>query len=273
MARFGRVEWDPASRRLWVDGRPPALDRASLGIFALLAEQAGSDVHKDRLLEAGWPGRVVHENSLAKAIGRLRHAMGEDGGRLETVHGHGYRLSVETPTPAPLPERPARARPLQFAAAAAIALLAVAVPASLLWSGEDRRQLIRGEPADIHGRLLWVDDHPDNNQAEKRYFERRKIAVYQVRTSEEALALLAMYQYRVVISDMNRDGKPLDGLTLVREMRRRSDRTPFYLYTYVPSQAQRTILAQAGGQDAAVEAKELYAKILPLFEKGQQAAR
>lgn len=272
MARFGTVEWDPASRRLWADGRPIALDRACLAVFALLAERAGTDVDKDRLLEAGWPGRVVHENSLAKAIGRLRHAMGADGRLLETVHGHGYRLAVEAAAPAPVPPAPERVRPLQFAAAAAIALLAVAIPAWLLW-GDSRQQLLRGEPADIHGRLLWVDDHPDNNKAEKRYFERRKIAVYQVRTSEEALALLAMYQYRVVISDMNRDGKPLDGLALVREMRRRSDRTPFYLYTYVPSQAQRTILAQAGGQDAAVEAKELYAKILPLFEKRAQAVR
>src|SRR3546814_9490981 len=52
-------------------------------------------VRSDRLLEAGWPGRVVHENSLAKAIGRLRKALGADGEALETVHGYGYRLAAE----------------------------------------------------------------------------------------------------------------------------------------------------------------------------------
>jgi DNA-binding response OmpR family regulator len=134
--------------------------------------------------------------------------------------------------------------------------------------GAGERRMMRGEPADAVGRVLWVDDHPENNVAEKRFFERRKIAVYQVRTTEDALALLAMYQYGAVISDMNRNGKPLDGLELVREMRRRGDDTPFILYSIVPSAAQRALVAEAGGQSATVTSDELYAAILPLFEEG-----
>lgn len=126
---------------------------------------------------------------------------------------------------------------------------------------------MRGEPADALGRVLWVDDHPENNAEERRFFERRKIAVYPVKSSEEALALLAMYEYRAVISDMNRDGRPLAGLELVREMRRRNDDTPFFLYTIVPSAAQRAFVAEAGGQGAAVTPDELYAAILPLFDE------
>src|SRR5690606_9030956 len=103
-----------------------------------------------------------------------------------------------------------------------------------------------GEPADSVGRVLWVDDHPQNNSVERDFFESRKVAVYQVLTTEEALQLLAMYDYDAVISDMNRNDIPLDGLNLVREMRRRGDPTPFVLYSVVPSEAQKRLVAQAG---------------------------
>ena len=91
-------------------------------------------------------------------------------------------------------------------------------------------------------------------------------------TTEEALNLLSMYQYGAVISDMNRNGKPLDGLTLVKAMRQRHDRTPFILYTVVPSQAQRTLLLQAGGQADTVTRKQLYAAVVPLFGKKAASA-
>src|SRR3546814_8916702 len=70
------------------------------------------------------------------------------------------------------------------------------------------------------------------------------------RTAKQALQLLAMFEYRAVISDMNRHGRPLAGLELVREMRQRQDDTPFFLDTVVPSEAQQVFLAEAGGQAA-----------------------
>jgi DNA-binding response OmpR family regulator len=277
--QFGQVRFDSARGRLSVAGRPVSLDRSSAAILALLLDDPGRDVHKDRLLEAGWPGRVVDENSLAKAIGRLRKALGEDGRALETVHGYGYRL-VADPIPVTAlgrPPGPAWARRLAVAAAAT-----GLVAAAFIWlepfAGDAQPSaghgLLRGEPADAIGRVLWVDDHPENNAEERRFLEVRRIAVYQVATSEEALALLAMYEYRAVISDMNRNGRPLAGLELVREMRRRRDGTPFFLYTIVPSPAQRAHLAQAGGQRVAVTPRELYAAVLPLFgENRARAAR
>lgn len=271
MRRFGQIEFDPVSRRFLVEGRTVALDRQCLAIFALLVDEAGRDVDKDRLLEAGWPGRVVHENSLAKAISRLREAMGADSKLLETVHGIGYRLAAETSAESPPPQNevPVRRRPMVLVAGAVG--LAAAGALALFLSGvlplSDKQELLRGEPADIVGRVLWVDDHPENNADEKRFFEQHKVAVYQVKTSEEALTLLSMYQYRAVISDMNRNGKLLDGFTLVHQMRKRGDRTPFYLYTYVPSSAQSTRLAQEGGQGVATKPKELYTLVLPLMDK------
>jgi DNA-binding response OmpR family regulator len=280
VTRFGQTEFDAARGRLSVAGRPVELDRPCLAILSTLLGEAGKAIDKDRLLEAGWPGRVVHENSLAKAIGRLRQALGEDGRALETVHGYGYRLTVDLedaadvePDAAPRPDGPrGRARwrrPAFVGAALGLAVVAAVLHASMRDSGE--RSLIRGEPGDAIGRVLWVDDNPQNNGEEKRFLERRKIAVYQVTTSEEALALLAMYEYRAVISDMNRNNEPLEGIELVREMRRRKDETPFVLYTFVPSTAQHRLLAEAGGQAATTTSKELYAAILPLFAEDRPA--
>ena len=54
-----------------VAGRELELDRNCRNILALLVREANTPVEKERLLSEGWPGRLVHENSLAKAIGRL----------------------------------------------------------------------------------------------------------------------------------------------------------------------------------------------------------
>jgi tetratricopeptide (TPR) repeat protein len=71
----------------------PGLDPSAAAILALLLKRTGTCVGKDDLLEAGWPGRIVHENSLAKAIGRVRQALTLNGDfTLEAVYGHGYRL-------------------------------------------------------------------------------------------------------------------------------------------------------------------------------------
>lgn len=94
--RFGRVEIDERERRLVVAGSPATLDRSSFDLLLCLVRHAGSVVGKDELLRVGWPGRVVTENSLTKAIGRLRLALDDaDGEFLRVVHGYGYRLVAD----------------------------------------------------------------------------------------------------------------------------------------------------------------------------------
>lgn len=92
--RFGAVELDERLAALRVAGAEVALDRSSYDILLTLLRHAGEVVTKDELLEAGWPGRVVSENSLAKAVSRLRQALGGDAASLRAVHGYGYRLAA-----------------------------------------------------------------------------------------------------------------------------------------------------------------------------------
>lgn len=92
--RFGDVVLDEQQASLHVAGIPVALDRSSHDVLLALLRHAGEVVTKEELLEAGWPGRLVSENSLAKAVSRLRQALGPQGAGIRAVHGYGYRLAA-----------------------------------------------------------------------------------------------------------------------------------------------------------------------------------
>ncbi len=276
--RFGALEYDERAARIRRDGGTFALDRSSAAILSALLAAKGEAITKDRLLEIGWPGRVVHENSLAKAVGRLRKALGPEGPNLKAIYGAGYCLAVDAEQTDGA-RAPTREQNRLFAVAfgaSAVGIVGTIVILLLVASGGDlyggtvgeETALLSSEPADAAGRILWVDDHPENNTTEKADFEAQGIAVYNVGTTEEALTLLAMYpHYDAVISDMGRHGEPLAGFKLLEEMRARGDETPFYLYTILTSEAQHSLLAEKGGQGAAEAREDLYAFILPLMEQ------
>lgn len=98
--RIGNAYFDPALARIERESNTLELDRNSLLVLRCLVEQVGEAVDKDVLLRAGWPDRVVTENSLTKAIGRLRQALGDEKGEMvRVVHGFGYRLLSAIPVP------------------------------------------------------------------------------------------------------------------------------------------------------------------------------
>jgi non-specific serine/threonine protein kinase len=90
--RIGLALLDEGLAAVSVDGVPVEIDRSSYDLLLALLRHAGEVVTKGELMEAGWPGRVVSENSLSKAMGRLRQALGHDGEAIRVVHGYGYRL-------------------------------------------------------------------------------------------------------------------------------------------------------------------------------------
>lgn len=96
-ARSGLLRWpggelDLRSAQVRRGRQLLSLDRSSYEVLLALLLRAGQVLGKDDLLEAAWPGRVVSENSLAKAISRLRRELGEEAGApLQSVHGYGYR--------------------------------------------------------------------------------------------------------------------------------------------------------------------------------------
>ena len=118
--------------------------------------------------------------------------------------------------------------------------------------------------------MLWVDDNPENNALETQLFEERRIAVHPVESTDDALRLLSMYDYRVVISDMGRGDDRLAGLRLAEQMRAQGDRTPLYIYTVQvdgieAQQAQLAMARQAGAQGVRVTPEAIRDTVLDLF--------
>lgn len=127
--------------------REAMLDRSTQALLLKLLETPGRTVDKEHLLAAGWPGRVVSENSLAKAIGRLRLQLDDPEGTLvRVVHGFGYQLDAErvaplmpdamvgpgtadTPSPTPAHSGRPRARIWSLLVPATIVVLAIGVVA------------------------------------------------------------------------------------------------------------------------------------------------
>ncbi|PKH55550.1 CadC family transcriptional regulator [Shewanella sp. Choline-02u-19] len=222
---------------------------------------------------------------------------------IQTVHGRGYRLehvlgkqlslqtqpstadglaassqaAQKTPfTSAPFIERRKKIAPIswwEIFAKVLIALLLVLALIFQFWLGgansdsvtTQTKNLNYSEPTKALGRVLWVDDHPENNLAEKAYLEEKNIGVYNTVTSEEALMLLSMYHYQAVISDMGRHGDSLAGLKLLQAIRAAGYDTDFYLYTYVESPGVIDAIAQSGGQAVVIDSDALYELILAHF--------
>lgn len=91
--RFGRCELRVAGRELLLDGRPQPLPPKVFALLLHLVDRPGRVVSKAQLLEALWPGADVSDNVLARAVMKLRMAIGDTGEgprMLRTVHRVGY---------------------------------------------------------------------------------------------------------------------------------------------------------------------------------------
>lgn len=116
-------------------------------------------------------------------------------------------------------------------------------------------------------RVLWVDDHPENNLEEQRALEKFGIRFDHAFTTPEALVLLATSAYELVVSDLGRvvDGLENDadaGITLISEMRRRRILTPVVVYAGRRGVERRRDIKAAGAIDAVGSATELFDVVL-----------
>lgn len=79
-------------------------------------------------------------------------------------------------------------------------------------------------------RILWVDDIPENNTAERESFEALGIEVVAATTTEQALDFLRTKRFDLVISDMGRPPDERAGYTLLSKMNELKIRVPFLIY-------------------------------------------
>lgn len=89
---------DLGRRELTREGNVVALQSRVFDLLHFLATHQDRVVGKDELLDAVWPGRVITEAALSRAVMKARKAVGDDASRqgvIRTVHGHGYRFVAE----------------------------------------------------------------------------------------------------------------------------------------------------------------------------------
>jgi CheY-like chemotaxis protein len=86
----------------------------------------------------------------------------------------------------------------------------------------DRSQVLRRAqkvaPLLREAQILWVDDHPEYNDYERRVLRSFGISIDLARATKEALRMLRQKNYDAVISDMERDGADDEGQRFVKEM-------------------------------------------------------
>ena len=95
-------------RRLLLDSKgnlTHPLSFAELEMLKLLVAEHGEVIDKQRLTDAGWPGRIVAQSSLTQCISTLRRKLeGHPDVELKTIPRHGYCLCYVDAPAAPAPE-------------------------------------------------------------------------------------------------------------------------------------------------------------------------
>lgn len=102
--RFGPCELNPGKRELLRDGVPQQLPPREFDLLLLLVKERGRVVTKDELLDQIWGGADVSDNVLARAVMKIRRALGahaEDPRLLRTVHRVGYCFEAPVVTGGP----------------------------------------------------------------------------------------------------------------------------------------------------------------------------
>lgn len=96
--RFGPFEFDPTKRLLYRDQqRLERLSDPQSAILAYLVSHPGIVVSKETLMNAGWGGMAINENSLDQVISRQRKILGDQRSNptyIETLPLEGYRFKA-----------------------------------------------------------------------------------------------------------------------------------------------------------------------------------
>jgi TolB-like protein/Tfp pilus assembly protein PilF len=93
--QFEGFALDPMRRSLRTGGREIELRPKSFDVLLHLVELAGRLAAKDEIIAAVWPNVVATDESLARCVSDIRHALGDSGQAIiKTVPGRGYLFAA-----------------------------------------------------------------------------------------------------------------------------------------------------------------------------------
>ena len=133
---------EPEANRLVRAGRETSVEPKVMDLLALLASAPGKVFSREEIDDALWPGVIVGEDTLARAVSKLRRALGDvanDPAFIETIPKRGYRVI------APVEPLTAMARKTPSAKTSPIVSLGmIALPAAFLLAVAISILLVRG---------------------------------------------------------------------------------------------------------------------------------
>ncbi|ACB76563.1 winged helix-turn-helix domain-containing protein [Opitutus terrae] len=105
--RFGRFELDEARRELRLGPRRLELQPRTFDLLVYLVRHHERVVSKDELLQALWPGVIVTDSSVMRAMSLVRSALRAGGAAnlIDTFSRQGYRFTGELLDGVPAPRR------------------------------------------------------------------------------------------------------------------------------------------------------------------------
>ncbi|GAU68125.1 regulatory protein [Streptomyces sp. NBRC 110611] len=80
------------------------------------------------------------------------------------------------------------------------------------------------------GKVLWVDDHPEGNAALLELFRAAGMHIDIALSTEEATPCFRRTPYDMIISDLDREGDPQAGITMLRVLERYRIDVPVLIY-------------------------------------------
>jgi CheY-like chemotaxis protein len=116
-------------------------------------------------------------------------------------------------------------------------------------------------------RVLWVDDHPQNNRFEREALEALGIRVDISTSTESALEAAAGIPYRLIISDMSRPPDLHAGYTLLEALSKKGVQTPVVFYTGSQTAAQATEARTRGAAGGTASPRELLAIVIAILNR------
>ena len=117
--------------------------------------------------------------------------------------------------------------------------------------------------------VLWVDDHPENNEIPCAVLQSGGASVCLANSTEEATAhISAAKSCDLLITDMGRAESPLAGLELVRQLRRESVATPVIVYSDNPeAESRRDELARLGAIGPVLGPRNVISEVARLLQR------
>lgn len=94
---LGSAKVSPPTRQIIIGGAPHTVEPRVMQVLVVLAKARGEVVSRDELIDRCWGGRIVGDDAINHAIGKLRQlalASGDAFG-IETIPRVGYRLIAD----------------------------------------------------------------------------------------------------------------------------------------------------------------------------------